>query len=145
VQTFVVGTASVHASAALCDYLDGRVGNGDVVHAAAWVVGPGHDADRDAADALNGVRSRLGVRASVETHRLGGGSDGGDEGDGGDERDDGNGGETVADPAVGLRALADRTEADELVVGVGEGGLAPGAVADLVVDRSRPVVAVPVG
>lgn len=117
--TFVVGTGSVHASAALCDYLDGRLGGDDAVHAAAWVRGAGADANRDADDALNGVRSRLGVRAAVETHRL--------DGD--------------ATPASGILALADRTDADELVVG----GLDPAAVADLVAGAGRPVVAVPLG
>lgn len=120
--TFVVGTGSVHASAALCDYLDGD----DAVHAVAWVRGPGADATRDAADALNGVRSRLGVHAAVETHRLGGEA-------------------TPDDPVSGLLALAGRTEADELVVGSGHGGLDPAAVGDLVAGASRPVVAVPLG
>lgn len=125
--TFVVGTGSVHASAALCDYLDGRLAGEDEVHAAAWTGGAGRAADRDAADALNGVRSRLGVRASVETHRLGDGEATGD------------------DAVAALLALAERTDADELVVGCGEGGLAPDGVADLLAGATRAVVAVPLG
>jgi nucleotide-binding universal stress UspA family protein len=122
--TVVVGTGSVHASAALCDHLQDQI-EGDTVHAAAWAVGPGDEAERDAADALNGVRSRLGVRASVETHRLGAE----EEGDA---------------PVAALLTLADRTGADELVVGSGgDGGLDPDSVARLRADAGRPVVAVP--
>ncbi|MFB6302625.1 MAG: universal stress protein [Haloferacaceae archaeon] len=131
--TFVVGAGSVHASAALCDYLDGRLDDGDTVHAAAWVAGAGAEATRDAADALNGVRSRLGVRASVETHRLGG------------EKEDGDGATGADDVGTALLPLAERTDADELVVGSGADGLAPEDVADLVAGTTRPVVAVPLG
>ena len=128
--TFVVATGSVDASAALCDYLDGRLADGDAVHAVAWLPdGVGRTASRDAADALNGVRSRLGVRASVEIHRLGGGWDGG---------------EGTADGVVeGLLALAAEVAADELVVGSGGDGLDAGSLTALLSETTRPVVVIP--
>lgn len=128
--TFAVGTGSVDASAALCDYLDGRIAEGDTVHAAAWLPDGSGTAVRDAADALNGVRSRLSVRASVETRRL-------------DE--DGSGG-TASDGVAGaLLAFAAEVGADELVVASGEGGIDPDAVAALVAGATRTTVVVPSG
>jgi nucleotide-binding universal stress UspA family protein len=71
--TYVVATNSVHTSAALCDYLDGRVDAGDTVHAVNSLRGGDRtDSDdiRDGEDALNAVSSRLGGTATVETHQF---------------------------------------------------------------------------
>jgi nucleotide-binding universal stress UspA family protein len=71
--TFVLATDDVHTSAALCDYLDGRLADGDEVHAINSLPGgdeTGSDEVRDGEDALNAVRSRLGARATLETHQL---------------------------------------------------------------------------
>ncbi|MFB6194727.1 MAG: universal stress protein [Haloplanus sp.] len=119
--TVLVGIDSVHASARIADYLQDRL-DGDAVHAAAPLPpDAGREATRDAGDALNGVRSRLGVVASVETHRVEG------------------------DFAAGLLELADEVNADELAVGSGPDGLDPDTVGDLVADATRPVVVVPSG
>jgi nucleotide-binding universal stress UspA family protein len=72
-KTYVVATNSVHTSAALCDYLDGRVAADDTVHAVNSLQGGNAtDSDdiRDGEDALNTVASRLGGVATVETHQF---------------------------------------------------------------------------
>lgn len=119
--TVLVGVDSVHASARIADYLGDRL-DGDAVHAAAPLPpDAGREATRDAEDALNGVRSRLGVVAAVETSRVEG------------------------EFVPGLLALADEVGADELVVASGPDGLAPEAVSALVAGATRPVVVVPTG
>jgi nucleotide-binding universal stress UspA family protein len=96
---FVLGTNSVHVSAALCDYLVDRVGPDDEVHAVnSQRGGDETDADdvRDGEDALNAVRSRLGETTTVETRQF----------------VRGNG------PAEDVLAYADEVDADEVVLGV---------------------------
>ncbi len=126
---FLVGTDSVHTSAALCDYLAGRVGADDTVHAVNSLPGGGDtssDDARDGEDALNGVAARLGVDATVETHQFVRGDD----------------------PATDLLRAADEFAADEIVVGVRRrdptAKAAFGATArKVLLDADRPVVAVP--
>lgn len=70
--TYVVGTNSVHTSAALCDYLQTRVGDGDTVVAINSLRGGDSTSSedvRDGEDALNAIASRLGERCAVETHQ----------------------------------------------------------------------------
>ncbi|MFB6143450.1 MAG: universal stress protein [Halorientalis sp.] len=62
--TFLLATASVHTTAAACDYLADRAGPGDTV-LVVGVVEPGMD-PRDVADAANVARTRL-VEPAVET------------------------------------------------------------------------------
>lgn len=62
---FLLATDSVHTTAAACDYLEGRLDDGDAVLALS-VLASGPD-DRDAGDALNVASARLAGRASVET------------------------------------------------------------------------------
>ncbi|MFB6124218.1 MAG: universal stress protein [Haloferacaceae archaeon] len=96
---YVVGTDSVHTSAALCDYLDDRVTEADTVYAVNSLRG-GDDTSsedvRDGEDALNAVDSRLGTKTTVETHQLVRGND----------------------PADDLLSFADDNDADEFVIGV---------------------------
>jgi nucleotide-binding universal stress UspA family protein len=99
VTTYVLGTDTVHTSATLCDYLDGRVGADDIVHAVNSLRGgddTSAEAARDGEDAVNAVRSRLGATATVETHQFVRGND----------------------PVDDLLAHADAVDADELVIGV---------------------------
>lgn len=97
--TFVLGSESTPTSAALCDYLDERVGPDDVVHVVNSL--PGGDRTerqeiRDGESALNVVAVRLG-EPTVETHQFIRGND----------------------PAEDLLTCAAQVGADELVVGVG--------------------------
>lgn len=62
---FLLATDSVHTTAAACDYLAGRLSDGDAV-TAVTVREPGAD-PRDGEDALNVATVRLGVVTSVET------------------------------------------------------------------------------
>lgn len=126
--TFVLGTASTRTSAALCDYLDGRVDDDDVVHAVNSL--PGGDRTetetiRDGEDALNVVSVRL-AGPTVETHQFVRGND----------------------PAEDLFACAADVDADELVIGVGRrdstAELAVGTTAREVLPHATvPVVVVP--
>jgi nucleotide-binding universal stress UspA family protein len=129
--TFVVGADTVHASASLCDYLDGRVGDGDVVHAVNSL--PGGDdtgaADvRDGEDALNAVTSRLSAvpGVTVEGHQFVRGNEAHED----------------------LLACAGDVGADELVVGIRKRNptakVVFGSVArSVLLNTDRPVVAVP--
>lgn len=97
--TFVVATNSVDTSAVLCDYLQGRVGEGDTVHAVnSQVGGEATTADdvREGEDALNVVQSRLGALATVENHQFVRGND----------------------PTTDVIAFVEEADADELVIGV---------------------------
>jgi nucleotide-binding universal stress UspA family protein len=126
---YVVGTDTVDTSAALCDYLDGRVDAADTVHAVNSL--PGGDRTdatdvRDGEDAINVVRSRLGARATVETHQF--------------VRDNA--------PHEDLLAHADEVDADELVIGVRKRNptakVVFGSTAQAVLLRTaRPVAVVP--
>jgi nucleotide-binding universal stress UspA family protein len=96
---FVLGTNSVHHSAAIADYLVGRVGPDDEVHAVNSQ--KGEDATsaedvRDGEDALNAIQSRLGDVTTVETHQFIRGND----------------------PAEDVLGYADEVDADEVVIGV---------------------------
>ncbi|WP_251343031.1 universal stress protein [Haloplanus halophilus] len=130
-RTYVLGTDTVDTSAALCDYLDGRLAPDDTVHAVNSLWGGKRtdaEAVRDGEDALNVVASRLGARAAVETHQFVRGND----------------------PAEDLLAHAESVAADELVVGVRKrnptGKVVFGSTAQSVLLRSsRPVAVVPLG
>jgi nucleotide-binding universal stress UspA family protein len=96
---FVLGTNSVHHSAAIADYLDGRVGSDDEVHAInSQEGGDATSAEdvRDGEDALNAIQSRLGDVATVETHQFVRGND----------------------PAEDVLDYADDVDADEIVIGI---------------------------
>jgi nucleotide-binding universal stress UspA family protein len=127
--TFVVGTDTVDASAALCDYLDGRVAAEDTIHAVNSLRGGDRTdatAVRDGEDALNVIASRLGALTTVECHQF--------------VRDN--------DPVEDLLSAADEVGADELVV-CGRphrttAELIFGSTARAVLRRAdRPVVVVP--
>lgn len=62
----LVATDSIHATAAACDYLEGRLAPEDTVTVAAL----GDPGTRDAGDATNVATARLAGRATVETTRL---------------------------------------------------------------------------
>lgn len=111
---FLLATDSVHTTAAACDYLEGRLEDGDAVHALS-VVDPGTD-DRDAGDALNVAEARLAALADVETEIR--------EGDA---------------PTVLVEAAS---AADELVIGPRSGR--PGAAADLGSTARRVLASAPV-
>ena len=120
---FLLATDSVHTTAAACDYLAGRLSDGDAVTVLA-VDASGAGA-RDAGDALNVATARLGGLATVETTSEEGA------------------------PAESILAAAAESDVDEVVVGARSG--APGTETDLgstaraVVARATvPVVVVPV-
>jgi nucleotide-binding universal stress UspA family protein len=117
---YLIGTDSVHTTAAACDYLQDRTGPDDAVLAVN--VDESGDA-RDGREALNVASVRL-AAADVETAQREG------------------------DPAEELLAAADEFGADELVVGARSG--APGSETDLgstacelLASADRPVVVVP--
>jgi nucleotide-binding universal stress UspA family protein len=96
---FVLGTNSVHHSAAIADYLDGRAGPDDEIHAInSQQGGDATSAEdvRDGEDALNAIRSRLGDATTVETHQFIRGND----------------------PAEDVLSYADEVDADEVVIGI---------------------------
>jgi len=126
---YVVGVDTVDTSAALCDYLDRRVSDGDTVHAVNSL--PGGDRTsvtdtRDGEDAVTAVASRLGAVATVETHQFVRGND----------------------PHEDLLAHAEAVDADELVVGVRKrtptAKVVFGSTARAVLlNTTRPVVTIP--
>ncbi|WP_251328681.1 universal stress protein [Haloplanus pelagicus] len=128
-RTYVLGTDTVDTSAALCDYLDGRLDAADTVHAVNSLRGGSRtDAEtvRDGEDALNVVQSRLGALASVETHQLVRGNA----------------------PDEDLLAYAVDVDADELVVGVRKRNptgkaLFGSTTQSVLLESSRPVAVVP--
>lgn len=120
---YLVGTDSVHATAAICDYLAERATGDDSVTVVAAV--DETTARQDAREALNVAPVRLAAVGDVET----------------EVRD--------GPPAERLLEAADETDADELVIGARSG--APGATAALgstaravLEDATRPVVVVPI-
>jgi nucleotide-binding universal stress UspA family protein len=119
-MTTVVGTASVHTTAAACDYLAGAAER--VVLVTAIEEGT---AERDAGDAANVARTRL-PGATVETARREG------------------------EPAAVIREVAEEHDADRVVVGTRQGdperaGEPPGStVRALLAEAAWPVVVVPV-
>lgn len=117
---YLVATVSVHMAAAACDYLASRVAPEDVV----WVVTVTEDDGRDGGDALNVARGRLAGHATVETAVRQG------------------------EPGPGILALADETDADEIVIGArsGEPGSPDGigsTAGHVIASADRPVVVVP--
>lgn len=119
-MTTVVGAASVHTTAAACDYLAGTEER--VVLVTAIEEGM---ARRDAGDASNVARTRL-PGATVETVRRAG------------------------EPAAVIREVAAEHNADRVIVGTRRGdperaGDPPGStVRGLLTETDRPVVVVPV-
>lgn len=118
----LVGTASVHTTAAACDYLQSRLGDDDHVTVVA-VKEPALDG-RDPGDATNVARTRL-VAPTVETVTREG------------------------EPAEELRVVAAERDVDELLVGPRRGdpetsGTAPGStLRRLLTEADCPVVVVP--
>ena len=108
---YLVATASVHTTAAACDYLENRLDGpaADTVTLLTVTAPDGRDAgdavDRDADDAANVARARLVGGATVETATRGG------------------------DPAASVLETVDDLAPDVLVLGPRSG--APGATADL--------------
>lgn len=127
--TFVLATNSVHTSAVLCDYLDERLREGDVVHAVNSLRGgdvTSSDDVRDGEDALNAVTARLGGNAETETHQF--------------VREN--------SPAEDVISYADEVDADEIVLGVRKRNptskVVFGSVAqDILLNANRPMVVVP--
>jgi nucleotide-binding universal stress UspA family protein len=119
--TFLVATASVHTTAAACDYLGDRVTADDTVVVAS--VTDADTDDRDAGDATNVARTRL-VEPTVETVVRAG------------------------HPSDVIQDLVTAHGADEVVIGARRGdpdatpGLG-GTAADLLVSLDVPVVVVP--
>jgi len=119
--TFLVATASVHTTAAACDYLGDRVTADDTVLVVS--VTGGDTDDRDAGDATNVARTRL-IEPTVET--------------------------VVREgrPSEVIQALVAEHDADEVLIGARRGdpdatpGLG-GTAADLLVSLDVPVVVVP--
>ncbi|WP_306059083.1 universal stress protein [Natronococcus wangiae] len=120
----LVGTDSVHATAAICDYLEERATSDDGVTAVA-AFSPGDEtARRDGREALNVASVRLAALGTVET-----------------ELRDG-------DPAPTLLEVAAEVDADEIVVGARGGDpdserSVGSTTRALLEDASRPVVVLP--
>jgi nucleotide-binding universal stress UspA family protein len=119
--TFLVATASVHTTAAACDYLVDRATADDTVLVVS-VTEPDGD-PRDAGGATNVARTRL-VDPTVETVTENG------------------------RPSDVIQSLADEHGADEVLIGSRRGnpGATPGlggTAADLLVSLDVPVVVVP--
>ena len=119
--TFLVATASVHTTAAACDYLGDRVTADDTVLVVS--VTDDDTDERDAGDATNVARTRL-VEPTVETLVR-----------------EGRPSETIQD-------LVAERDVDEVVIGArrGDPDAAPGlggTAADLLVSLDVPVVVVP--
>lgn len=122
---YLVGTDSVHTTAAICDYLGDRATGDDIVTAVA--VAPADDSTmrRDAEEALNVAAVRLATVGDVETVRRSG------------------------TPADALEAVAADREADEIVIGAHggdpDGTRELGSTARRLLEAaSRPVVVVPI-
>lgn len=120
---YLIATASVHTTAAACDYLERRVGSSDTV--VVLTVDDGTLAGRDAGDAANVARTRL-FEATIETITRDG------------------------EPATEIRRAAEAEEIDEVVVGQTHGdpeaaGEPPGStVRELLSGADQPVVVLPV-
>ena len=89
--TFVLPADRVHETAALCDYLVDRLDSDDTVHAVSTA---SPQASRDSDDAQNAIYSRLGAIATVDRHT-----------------------ESADAQTQALSSVAERTDADEIVVG----------------------------
>lgn len=129
---YLVGTDGIDTSEVLCEFLRTRVREGDYVCAVhSYHTSPDRDGAADRAslasvdDAL-AIFERLGETVTVDVRQV----------------------VNEADPADDLLRLADREDANEIVVGLREHGLAErlvsGSTLQSVLKRStRPVVAVP--
>ncbi|WP_222918418.1 universal stress protein [Natrinema sp. SYSU A 869] len=122
---YLVGTDSIHTTAAICDYLGDRVTPGDTVTTVAVAPPDDPTARRDADEALNVAPVRLAAAGDVETERRSG------------------------SPATVLLETAGEFDVDEIVIGVHSGD--PDATRELgssaqqvLTDASRPVVVVPI-
>lgn len=122
---YLVGTDSVHTTAAICDYLADRVTDTDTVTAISVTPSDDPAARRDGEEALNVAPVRLASAGDIETARRSG------------------------PPAETLLEAADDVDADEIVIGAHGGD--PEATRDLgstartlLEDASRPVVVVPI-
>jgi nucleotide-binding universal stress UspA family protein len=120
--SFFVATDSVHTTAATCDYLQDRLGDGDTVVVCSVAA---EGAARDPGDACNVARVRLGATASVDTATRAG------------------------DPVAELTAAIAEADPDEIVIG--QRGGTPAASSDLggtaqalLARIDRPVVVLPV-
>ncbi|MGQ3413599.1 universal stress protein [Natrinema sp. LN54] len=120
---YLVGTGSVHTTAAICDYLGDRVTDDDAVIAVA--VADDATARRDGEEALNVAPVRLAAAGDVETELRSG------------------------TPAEALLEAAAEFAVDEIVIGTHSGD--PDAAHELgstarrlLTDSSRPVVVVPI-
>ncbi|SIS00102.1 universal stress protein [Natronorubrum thiooxidans] len=123
---YLAGTASVHTTAAICDYLDGRATATDTVTVVAVAPPTDTTARRDAQEALNVAPVRLATVDEVTTEL---------------REDDG-------DPAKILLEAAAATGADELVItsayGLTDGSTTVGSTAHTVLEgATRPVVVIP--
>ena len=123
---YFAGTASVHTTAAICDYLDERATAADTVTVVA-VTPPGDPtARRDAQEALNVAPVRLATVGEINTEL---------------REDDG-------EPAEVLLETAAAADADELVIasvdGISTESAAVGSTAHAVLEAATlPVVVVP--
>jgi nucleotide-binding universal stress UspA family protein len=122
---YLVGTDSVHTTAAICDFLDERVtADDDVV--VVTVVSPDDDlARRDGQEALNLVSVRLAAVGGVETQLR------------------------TGEPTATLLEAANELDVDEIVVGTRSGRpgaeSAVGSTTRALLERtSHPVLVVPV-
>ncbi|ELZ10178.1 UspA domain-containing protein [Natrinema thermotolerans DSM 11552] len=122
---YLVGTDSVHTTAAICDYLEERANGDDAVTVVAVAPADDPTARRDREEALNVAPVRLATVGEVETEVR------------------------TGSPVAELRDAATASAADELVVGVHSGD--PDATRDLgsttrrlLADADRPVVVVPI-
>lgn len=126
--TVLLGTDSVHTTAAVCDYLGPRLEGEDTVYLCSIPDGP--VSERDAGDAANVARTRL-VEPAVEIL----------------DSDSLSDEDTVAEV---LLTVADERDADEIILGTNRGdpetaGEPPGStVQRLLAETRRPVVVVPV-
>ena len=122
---YLVGTDSVHTTAAICDYLERRATPEDDVSVIAAFPPDDQAVRRDGQEALNVAHVRLATVGSVET----------------DLRE--------GEPAPVLLEAAAEVDADEIVVG-SRGGTSGADVGvgsttqDLLEDASWPVVVVPI-
>ena len=122
---YLVGTDSVHTTAAICDYLDGRVTADDAVTVVAVAPSDEPTARRDAEEALNVATVRLAAVGGVETERRSG------------------------TPADALRVAATECDVDEIVVGTHGGDpdttqTVGSSTRRLLAAADRPVVVVPI-
>ncbi|THE64349.1 universal stress protein [Salinadaptatus halalkaliphilus] len=119
---YLVGTDSVHTTAAICDYLAARATATDAVSVGAVAPSDEPTVRRDCQEALNVATVRLATVGDIDTVLREG------------------------DPASELLEAAAEIEADELVVGVGGDACSSerGSTVSAVLDgATRPVVVVP--